>query len=44
MQNSLLAIQRLRMLLQMEYEAEKAEYKRASEQMPLKRKVRRGLC
>lgn len=44
MQNSLLAIQKLRMLLQMEYEVEKAEYKHASEQMPLKRKIRRGLC
>ena len=44
MENSILAIQRLRSLLQMEYEAEREEYRVQSEQMSVERKVRRGIC
>ena len=35
---------RLQALLRMEYEAEKAEYQLQTEQMPVARKVRRGIC
>lgn len=35
---------RLQALLRMEYEAEKVEYKLQTEQMPVARKVRRGIC
>lgn len=34
----------LQALLRMEYEAEKADYQLRTEQMPLARKVRRGIC
>ncbi len=44
MENSTLAIQRLRSLLQMEYEEEKEAYRVQSEQMSVERKVRRGIC
>jgi superfamily I DNA and/or RNA helicase len=44
MENSTLPIQRLRALLQMEYEAEREEYRVQSEQMSVERKVRRGIC
>ncbi len=44
MQNSLLAIQRQRELLKMEYEAEKKEFLLHTEKMGIRRNVRRGLC
>lgn len=44
MENSTLPIQRLRALLQMEYEAEREEYRMQLEQMSVERKVRRGIC
>ena len=42
--NSTLPLIRHRALLQLEYEAEKAEYKEQSERMGLQARVRRGLC
>lgn len=44
MQNSILPIQKLRSLLEMEYQAEKEEYKLQSERMSIRRKIRRGIC
>ena len=44
MENSLLPIQRLRTLLEMERDNEREEYRVQSEQMSLERKVRRGIC
>ena len=42
--NSTLPLIRHRALLQLEYEAEKAEYKEQSERMGLPARIRRGLC
>ena len=44
MQNSTLYLQRLRSLLQMEYDAEKEEFRIQSEKMGIKRKIHRGIC
>ena len=44
MQNSTLPIQRLKTLLQLEYESEKAEYKIQTEKMGIGRKIKRGIC
>ena len=44
MQNSTLPIQRLKSLLQLEYESEREEYRVQSEQMSIDRKVKRGIC
>ncbi len=44
MQNSILAIQKQKDLLRMEYEAEKEEFRIHTEQMGIQRKVRRGMC
>lgn len=44
MNNALLPLQRLQALLRTEYDAEKADYKQVTEQMPIARKVRRGIC
>lgn len=44
MQNSTLYLQRLRQLLQQEYDAEKEEFRIQSEKMGIKRKVHRGIC
>ena len=44
MQNSTLYLQRLRQLLQMEYDAEKEEFRIQSEKMGVKRKIHRGIC
>ncbi|MDE5999405.1 MAG: helicase, partial [Bacteroidaceae bacterium] len=44
MQNSTLYLQRLRQLLQLEYNAEKEEFRIQSEKMGIKRKVHRGIC
>lgn len=44
MNDALLPLQRLRKLLLMEHDAERAEYKQMTEQMPISRKVRRGVC
>ncbi len=44
MQNSILAIQKQKELLRMEYEAEKEEFRLHTEQMGVHRKVRRGMC
>jgi len=44
MQNSTLPIQRLKSLLQLEYESEKAEYKIQTEKMGIGRKIKRGIC
>ena len=44
MQNSTLYLQRLRQLLQMEYEAEKEEFRIQTEKMGIKRKIHRGIC
>ncbi len=44
MQNSILAIQKQKDLLRMEYEAEKEEFRLHTEQMGVQRKVRRGMC
>ena len=44
MQNSTLYLQRLRQLLQMEYDAEKEEFRVQSEKMGIKRKIHRGIC
>ncbi len=44
MQNSILAIQKQKELLRMEYEAEKEDFRLHTEQMGINRKVRRGMC
>ncbi len=44
MQNSTLYLQRLRQLLQMEYNSEKEEFRVQSEKMGIKRKIHRGIC
>ncbi|MBO7582098.1 MAG: AAA family ATPase [Bacteroidaceae bacterium] len=44
MQNSTLYLQRLRQLLQMEYDSEKEEFRVQSEKMGIKRKIHRGVC
>lgn len=44
MQNSTLYLQRLRQLLQMEYDAEKEEFRIQTEKMGIRRKIRRGIC
>lgn len=44
MQNAILPLQRLKMLLQMEHDAEREEYRLQSQRMSLARKVRRGIC
>ena len=44
MQNSTLYLQRLRQLLQMEYDSEKEEFRVQSEKMGIKRKIHRGIC
>ena len=44
MQNGTLYLQRLRQLLQMEYDAEKEEFRVQSEKMGIKRKIHRGIC
>lgn len=44
MENSILYIQRLTQLLQLEYEHDKEEYRLQSEKMGLQRKINRGIC
>ena len=44
MQNGTLYLQRLRQLLQMEYDEEKEEFRVQSEKMGIKRKIHRGIC
>ena len=44
MQNSTLYLQRLRQLLQQEYDTEKEEFRVQSEKMSIKRKIHRGIC
>ncbi|MCQ2212053.1 MAG: AAA domain-containing protein [Bacteroidaceae bacterium] len=44
MNSSTLYLQRLRSLLQLEYDNEKEEFRIQSEKMGIKRKIRRGLC
>lgn len=44
MQQGTLYLQRLRQLLQMEYDNEKEEFHIQTEKMGIKRKIRRGLC
>ena len=44
MQNSTLYLQRLRQLLQMEYDSEKEEFRVQSEKMGVQRKIHRGIC
>ena len=44
MESSTLPIQRLKTLLQLEYESEREEYRLQSEQMSISRKVKRGIC
>lgn len=44
MESSTLPIQRMKTLLQLEYESEKEEYRVQSEQMGIDRKVKRGIC
>lgn len=44
MQQGTLYLQRLRQLLQMEYDNEKEEFRIQTEKMGIKRKIRRGLC
>ena len=44
MQSSTLYLQRLRQLLQLEYDAEKEEFRVQSEKMGIKRKIHRGIC
>ena len=44
MQSSTLYLQRLRQLLQMEYDDEKEEFRVQSEKMGIKRKIHRGIC
>lgn len=44
MQNSTLYLQRLRGLLQLEYDNEKEEFRIQTEKMGIKRKIRRGIC
>lgn len=44
MENSVLYIQRLRQLLQMEYEDQLNEYRQQSERMGIHRRIRRGMC
>ncbi|MGL4852958.1 MAG: AAA domain-containing protein [Phocaeicola sp.] len=42
--SSILALQRLRSLLQLEYDAEKEQYRQQTESMGVVRKVKRGMC
>ncbi|MGL5273622.1 MAG: AAA domain-containing protein, partial [Phocaeicola sp.] len=42
--SSILALQRLRALLQLEYDAEKEQYRQHTESMGVLRKVKRGIC
>ena len=44
MENSILYIQRLQHLLQLEHDHEKEEYRLQTEKMGLQRKINRGLC
>ena len=44
MHSSTLYLQRLRQLLQMEYDSEKEEFRVQSEKMGIKRKIHRGIC
>ena len=44
MQSSTLYLQRLRQLLQMEYDSEKEDFRVQSEKMGIKRKIHRGIC
>jgi len=44
MQNSTLYLQRLRQLLQLEYDTEKEDFRIQSEKMGIKRKIHRGIC
>lgn len=44
MENSILYIQRLQHLLQLEHDQEKEEYRLQTEKMGLQRKINRGLC
>lgn len=44
MQNSTLYLQRLRQLLQLEYDTEKEDFRNQSEKMGIKRKIHRGIC
>lgn len=44
MQNGTLYLQRLRQLLQLEYESEKEEFRIQSEKMGITRKIHRGIC
>ena len=44
MQDNKLYLQRLRQLLQMEYEVEKEEFRVQAEKMSLQRKIHRGIC
>lgn len=44
MQNGTLYLQRLRSLLQLEYDNEKEEFRLQTEKMGIKRKIRRGIC
>lgn len=44
MQNSTLYLQKLRSLLQLEYDNEKEEFRIQTEKMGIKRKIRRGIC
>lgn len=42
--SSILSLQRLRALLQLEYEAEKEQYRQQAEAMGVIRKIKRGIC
>lgn len=44
MDNGLLNIERLKVLLQMEHDSEREEYRVQREQMNVERKIRRGIC
>ncbi len=44
MQNCTLYLQRLRQLLQLEYDTEKEDFRIQSEKMGIKRKIHRGIC
>ncbi len=44
MKHSILYIQHLKQLLQMERDAEREEYRMQTEQMPIDRRIRRGIC
>lgn len=44
MENGTLYLQRLRSLLQLEYDSEKEEFRIQSERMGINRKIRRGIC